>query len=1262
MSTLCSPRGERSFASPLSKRDFLTLAGMVLAYFLAHQLAFFFPGSEKILKVIWPASGIGLAAFLYCPRRFWGALVAALFAAGFTADVLLGHCAWRPSLGYMAGNMTESVGCAWLILRLSGGFSNFNRLREILILIACATAVNAISACIGAATAAFACGASFQESWKSWFLADGLGILLVAPLIMGWVGLRKDEIARLKSREFVGGVAFVVFWSLACMVVFGTLDMGNNDFRFHPYVLLGFLAWPALRFGQRGVMLALLLLFAIAITSPGILSGPSPWEGTDPRLDHRLFGLQIFVGALAIISYLLTAGLEECVRVQRDLSRLNRALQTIIDCNQILIRAEEETELLRAICNHVCEKAGYRMAWVGYAENDGQKTVSPMAWGGFEDGYLAGVKVSWGESPTANGPTGTAIREGRAIYIQNFFADPRMALWREEALERGFCSSIALPLKGENGCAFGAFTLYSGMIDAFSPEEIKLLEELAKNLAFGISVLRSRARQQETEAMLRDRESRFAQLAQHSRTFAWEIDADGLYTYVHPAVEQVLGYGPGELVGKKHFYDLHPEGGREPFKAAGFAVMARKEAFTNLSNPAVTKDGRVIWFFTNGIPQLNADGSLRGYSGSDTDATERKAAEIALQESEARLRTLIDAMPDFICFKDGKGRWQEANDAGLALFNLQRDSYRGKTDAEFAQANPVYAPAYQACIASDEAAWKKGEALRLEETIPTPDGGSLFFDVYKVPLFTETGERKALVVLGRDITEQRKMEEANRTLTVAIDQSAESIVFTDLDGTILYVNQGFEKSSGYTREEALNQNPRILKSGRQDDSFYKEMWDTLVSGKVWNGRFSNRRKDGTLYEEDATISPIRNAEGRVVSYVAVKRDITREVMLERQVVEAQKMEAVGLLAGGLAHDYNNIMAANMLQLGLILDRPDLPPDLREELRVLQAGEERGVTLTRQLLMFSRRQVMQIQPVELGGVVSDELKMLRRLLGENIELTQRFPAQPTWIAADAGMIQQVIMNLCINARDAMPKGGQITISIRAVHLDGRSPLKNLEARQGHFVCFSVADEGCGMDEQTRERIFEPFFTTKEVGKGTGLGLATVYGIIQQHNGWVEVNSAPGKGSEFRIYLPSIPPPPESAAPTVKSHAMHGKETVLVVEDDPAVQKSLVICLRSRGYTVMEAANGKDAFQQWSQKLDGISLLIADMIMPGGMTGMELGEAFQKIKPALPVIILSGYSAEIAQAGMPCRSGWTYLSKPCEMGSLLAAVRKALDERP
>ena len=381
---------------------------------------------------------------------------------------------------------------------------------------------------------------------------------------------------------------------------------------------------------------------------------------------------------------------------------------------------------------------------------------------------------------------------------------------------------------------------------------------------------------------------------------------------------------------------------------------------------------------------------------------------------------------------------------------------------------------------------------------------------------------------------------------------------------------------------------------------------------------------------------------------------------EEQLRQAQRMEAVGQLAGGVAHDYNNILTSTLMQLGLLLADPNLTEEVRHSLGQLVSDAERAASLTRQLLMFSRRQLIQVKQIDLNEVLANLLKMLRRLLGETINLEFQGSPQPLWIKADAGMIEQIVTNLCVNARDAMsPNGGRLTIDARLVPVGAEAAQVNAEARPGTFVCLSVIDTGCGMDAATLKHIFEPFFTTKEVGKGTGLGLATVYGITKQHGGWVEVVSEVGRGSIFRVYLPAQTKtvPPDSGPAEVETRK--GTETILLVEDDQAVRDMVVRGLQWHGYRVFVAANGQEAEKIWNRHADEIDLLFTDIRMPGGTSGLELYERLKQSKANLKVVISSGYSEEIVKLGRSVNPLLVFLPKPYDVKTLADTVRRCLD---
>ena len=389
--------------------------------------------------------------------------------------------------------------------------------------------------------------------------------------------------------------------------------------------------------------------------------------------------------------------------------------------------------------------------------------------------------------------------------------------------------------------------------------------------------------------------------------------------------------------------------------------------------------------------------------------------------------------------------------------------------------------------------------------------------------------------------------------------------------------------------------------------------------------------------------------------------MTERSGLEDQLRQAQKMESVGQLAAGVAHDFNNILTIIQGHSGLLMSRPNLSPAMTTSLQAVSFATERGASLTRQLLMFSRKQVMEPKATDLKEVVANMSKMLQRLLGETIALECHSPPQLPAIRGDTGMMEQVLMNLAVNARDAMPKGGQLLISTEAVRIDEKYTRRHPDAQTGDFVCLQVKDSGTGMDAATMKHIFEPFFTTKAVGKGTGLGLATVYGIVKQHAGWIEVASQPGKGTSFRIFLPVDTRPAEDQTEILTPSAtFHGNgETIMVVEDEPVLRDLAQLILQDCGYRVLQAASGVDALTVWQKHQGAVDLLLTDVVMPDGLSGKDLAESLIGYKPALKVIFTSGYNVDDLGTEFVQKGRSHFLQKPYSRFTVAKAVKDCLN---
>jgi PAS domain S-box-containing protein len=504
-----------------------------------------------------------------------------------------------------------------------------------------------------------------------------------------------------------------------------------------------------------------------------------------------------------------------------------------------------------------------------------------------------------------------------------------------------------------------------------------------------------------------------------------------------------------------------------------------------------------------------------------------------------------------------------------------------------------------------------------------------------------------------------RLNTERQRLGEAIEQTADGVMITDVQGAIVYINLAFERLTGYTQADVVGRNPRLLQSGQHDAAFYQELWATITAGQVWHGRLTNKRKDGTFYTADMTITPVRDAQGGIVNYVGLQRDVTRELQLEEQYRQAQKMQAIGQLTAGIAHDFNNLLTSitgytELMQFQLSPDDP-----LRDLLdRILRSGW-RAAELVSQLLAFSRKQVIRPEVVDLNALATEMSDLLQPVIGEHIRLQTRLSPGLWPVKIDQAQFHQVVVNLAVNARDAMPYGGVLRIETSNVVLDDAYVARSLETPPGDYVLLAVSDTGVGMSSEVKAHLFEPFFTTKEVGQGTGLGLATVYGIVKQNGGHIWVYSEEGQGSTFKIYLPRTQEArPALTHPRAEVNMPSGSETILLVEDDERVRDLVLRILRPQGYTLLEARDGQDALQQAADHAGHIHLLLTDVVMPG-LNGQLLSRQLSKLRPGLKVLFTSGYTDDMIAHHGVLDPGVAFLEKPFSPIVLARKVREVLD---
>ena len=636
---------------------------------------------------------------------------------------------------------------------------------------------------------------------------------------------------------------------------------------------------------------------------------------------------------------------------------------------------------------------------------------------------------------------------------------------------------------------------------------------------------------------------------------------------------------------------------------------------------------------------------------------ERKQAEESLRKSEQKYRTLLETTSEGYWMLNPELITIEVNESLCKMLGYRQDEMLGKTPFDFAddENRKIFIEQTSKISTTDHRSY--------EIILKKKNGQDLHTHFNATTIRDGSGEAQRGFALITDISERKKAEEERDRLAVAIEQSAESVFITDRNGTIQYINPAFESVTGYPRKDAIGQNPRILKSGKQDALFYKQMWDTLNRGNAWKGRLVNRKKDGRLYEADATITPVLDKSGNITNFVSIKRDVTHEVELEKHLVQAQKMEAVGILAGGVAHDFNNILTTIIGNAGLALMDVDKDDTLHEEIEEIKIAGERGASLTRQLLAFSRRQIIQPKVLDINELLTDIEKMLGRLIGEDVELLMIQEPSLCPVEADPGQIEQVIMNLAVNARDAMSVGGKLTIETAHIDLDKNSFIEyGIETQANPYVMISVSDTGSGMSKETQEHIFEPFFTTKEIGKGTGLGLSTVYGIVKQNNGFILAYSDSGKGTVLKIYLPCMVKKDVDLEEKkqIPIENLDGSEAVLIVEDDSRIRKLAHKILKQHGYRVLVAENGEDALRVRESHEGAIDLLITDVVMPK-MAGKETAECLQHLYPHIKVIYMSGYTDNAIVHHGVLAPGLNFIEKPFTPVGLVRRVREVLDKK-
>ena len=1055
-------------------------------------------------------------------------------------------------------------------------------------------------------------------------------------------------------------------------------------------------------------------------------------------------------------------------RREQEGKDFNRLYAVLSQVNHAIVHARSREDLFEAVCQAALTYGGFRLAWVGWRDQQ-THAVIPVACCGAAAEAMAHFRLSSDAGTTGEGPTGTAIREGRTVFCNSVADDPATAHYRALSAEYGIRSAAAFPIRLENGvCA--AFVLYAGEINFFGEREVALLEEVAEDVSFALNTLEKEAQRQRTELALREANERLAALFNKARDAMFLADAEtGIILDANQEACRLFQRPRESLVGL-HQAKLHPPDQEAEVRRL-LAAFASCRGFENVEMAALTADGRRL------PVEISASFVETPPSGIVVqlifrDVSEKRAAEASLQRHESLLSSFFRASPvglgvardrvllevnDRLCEMSGYTREELIGHAGSVLYASQSDFEQVGLD--------LYPQIDRQPVGTVETRWRRKD-------------GSVYDVLLHSSVLDQANHPAGLTFSATDITQRKKAEENLRHMSRVLEQSPVSVVITDLKGTIEYVNPRFCQLTGYTLEEAVGQNPRILQSGKTPPEDYRDLWRTIKQGRNWRGQFLNRKKNGELYWELASISPlrdplgklthflafkediterkatqeriqeqaallnqtqdailvlgmdrrllycnqsaerfygraaqellgqeadalmfpekpaeilevcngtlqngawsgevrlgatldkprcvysrwslVRNDKGGVTSFLVVNSDITEKKQLEEQFLRAQRMESLGTLASGVAHDLNNVLAPVMMAVDILRENK-LSPEDASMLKMLDQGARRGADIIRQLLAFGRGMDGQRADLQTRPLLKEMAKIIEETFPKTIKLEKRF-AEDLWsVHVDATQIHQVLLNLCVNARDAMPRGGTLTLAAANVILEPEIAASNPASATGPFLLLEVADTGTGIPPEMLEKIFDPFFTTKAPGKGTGLGLSTVIGIVKNHGGFIKVASRLNEGSRFQIYLPALVNQGTAYLAQQTHPIPDGRgELILVVDDEESVRAIVSRALESHGYRVLVATNGAEGLMTFSQERGAIQAVVADMVMPV-MDGGTLIRVLRSYSPGMPVIAMSGLPAQEQELANSGARADTFLHKPFRSQQLLEALHQLL----
>ena len=755
----------------------------------------------------------------------------------------------------------------------------------------------------------------------------------------------------------------------------------------------------------------------------------------------------------------------------------------------------------------------------------------------------------------------------------------------------------------------------------------------------------------EQTADLCDSELKYRTVANFTYDWEYWIAPDGSIPYMAPSCERITGYKVDEFRNNPELLldIIYPED--KSIAGDHFDMIDCQDPHT-VDFRILTRSGEERWIEHRCQAVFDASGECLGRRVSNRDITDRKRFEEELRRSEEKFSKVFHCAPALMTISNADdATLLDVNDAFCRSSGFSREECIGKTSIDIGWLTPEE----RIRLVGEFQAHGSVRGMDLKTHTKNNEEMELLFSGELL----ETSGRQLLLATALDITERKRVERQRQRLIKVIEQVSEGILIADTEGIIQYVNPAQEAISGYRSSELIGGRIDVFQSDKHDEDFVTNMWRTIKSGKVWSGTFINRKKDGTEYHEQNNMSPVYDESGNLTSFVAIKHDVTKQLELQKQFLQAQKMEAVGTLASGIAHDFNNILQVVLGHAEQLVDDDEMPLRLKEQVATLIRATLSGADLVKRLMLFSRKAEINPKQLDLGQQILQIRKLLYRTIHKNIEIEIVPTKEIDSIKADPTQIEQVIMNLVLNARDAMPLGGKITVETRNVSLDSEFCAHHVGVSPGRYVLLKISDNGSGIPEDALPHIFEPFYTTKAPGYGTGLGLSTVHWIVNSQGGIITCESKPGLGTTFNVYFPVIDSPQISAKSPEKSEPVGGSETILVVDDEEFVRNVEEGILRSVGYQVLTASDGFEAWDVYKAKHDTIMLTILDIVMPK-MDGVECMKRILAINPKAKILTCSGLTQGAEPIKLLGEGSRGHIHKPAKKKELLEKVRKILDQ--